>query len=138
MMRVQNFPSQHLQAAADAQDPFSLSGVLPYQAVQSGRRIPSRSAATLLVPGRMTRSGWPHSSPGPYLPQPHVRFRRQRGEVREVGDVRGHHDGYVQRVRVFGAFIVFKGEDCPVLFRNVDVPYHGNDSQHGFPVCSCV
>lgn len=80
----------------------------------------------------MTRSGWPHSSPGPYLPQPHVRFRRQRGEVREVGDVRGHHDGYVQRVRVFGAFIVFKGEDCPVLFRNVDVPYHGDDSQHGF------
>ena len=32
---------------------------------------------------------------------------------------------------MFGAFIVFKGEDCPVLFRNVDVPYHGNDSQHG-------
>lgn len=47
--------------------------------------------------------------PCPHLAEPDVRLRRQRGEVREVGDVGGHDYGHIQAIRMFPVLPVARG-----------------------------
>ena len=68
--------------------------------------------------------------PCPHLAEPDVRLRRQRGEVREVGDVGGHDYGHIQAIRMFPVLPVARGQRGAVFFRNVDVPHHRDDAQH--------
>lgn len=94
-------------------------------------RREARSAAHAFSAGQDDQVRISPFFPCPHLAEPDVRFRRQRGEVREIGDVGGHDHGHIQAIRMFPVLPVARGQRGAVFFRNVDVPYHRDDAQHG-------